>query len=1126
MPHLSIDLLGPMQVSIDDRRITTLESDKVRALLAFLAVEADQPHTRESLVGLLWPDFSEESARHNLRQALFNLRMILGDHVADPPYLLVRRGSIQFNKLSDYSLDVNLFNQSFSAYQDKLPVDFEGSSSIATDLEETVKLYRGEFLAQLSVDDSAEFEEWLLVLRERYHQKTLEALSYLTNYYELQADFSIARRYASRQLELDPWREEAHCQMMRVLALDGQRSTALAQYEACKRILASELGVEPSDETVELYDQIRLGNLRPKIDQSISTASAAIINLPAQLTPFIGRKADIDQLGKMISDPACRCITLVGPGGIGKTRLAVQAVSDHRIEFKHGVVFVPLAAVDTFVGVIPALTNAINLSIYGPGDPESILLNYLHDKQMLLILDNVEQLLVNPALKKSMLDLLIDILQQAPGVTLLITSRQAVNLQEEWIFEVRGLSFPEASVTEGFEGYDAIALFYQRARRIHPGFVLSPVNNPDVARICRLVDGMPLAIELAAMWIRTLMPVEIAEEIEKGLDFLSSSYGDIPERHRSIRIVFDHSWDFISVEEQHVLARLSVFRGGFQRQAAEQVAGATLSILSMLVNRTLLQRTGAGRYELHELVRQYCATRLSANLQEKIITQERHYSFYLEFAEAAQEELKGSRQLEWLGRLEQDHDNFRAALEWALENDSKVPGGNERALRLPAALRWFWRMRGHFNEGLDWLLESLQQCQTCTVAARANALLGVSLLMNALGDLGAARAPAEESVCIFRQSGDRAHLAEALMIAGLTSLWEGEATSGHELTREALAIYRDIGDRWGEAQALYRLGSYLSDYSGDPAGRAMLEESASILESLGEKYLYTSVLISLGIVDLSHGDYAAAKTCFERGLKSTKEINHPWGIADALTNIGCLLRIQGEYEKAQSCFLEALTVYKEHGRNIWEVDAWCAMAENAICQGDLSTAKSNLSNATIILGKSENKWLHILLLYFKGKLAYYEKEYALAIELLGNAAAYAREGQFKPDLARSLVALSLTKLKVGETGFAMEALREGLAIFGETGNKLGIVTALEAHAELTINEAKFASAAIVLGVAHNLRQALGAGRPPIDRTMYENNLVMIKEHLGEEVFRNLWAQSDVKPFAEVVGDILSGETLE
>jgi hypothetical protein len=286
----------------------------------------------------------------------------------------------------------------------------------------------------------------------------------------------------------------------------------------------------------------------------------------------------------------------------------------------------------------------------------------------------------------------------------------------------------------------------------------------------------------------------------------------------------------LSSEEQQVLQKLSVFRGGFQRQAAEQVAGATLSILSTLVNRTMLRRAAAGRYDLHELVRQYSAAQLASDHQAKKIAHERHYAFYLALAEASEQELKGRNQLEWLGRLEQEHDNLRAALQWALESDDFVCDDDELVLRLAAALRWFWRMRGHFYEGRDRLNAALQCSPDSRTAARASALLGKSMLENAIGDLGAARIPAEESLSIFRELGDQECLAEVLIIAGFTLIWQGDSALGQAWTGEALDIYLKTGNRWGEAHALYRLGSYLADYSGDAAGREMLEASASLLE--------------------------------------------------------------------------------------------------------------------------------------------------------------------------------------------------------------------------------------------------------------------------------------------------------
>jgi len=377
MPHLSLGVLGPLQVAIDDTPVTTLESDKARALLVYLAVEADHPHRRESLVGLFWPDCPEPVARHNLRQALFSLRQAIGDHDATPPYLLISRDAIQLNRAGALTLDLAQFNTIFRTCEESRSQGSEDPSIRAARLEEMVKLYRGEFLKHFFLEDSAEFEQWALVQRESLHQHVLDAHSDLASYYELHRDFQAARRHALRQLELDPWREEAHCQMMRALALDGQRSAALAQYETCRRVLAEELGVEPSAETRELVEQIRTGKFKTEDESPSSIPTAPIHNLPVSLTSFLGREQELIDLDRLIADPECRCISLVGPGGIGKTRLAVQAAQQHRAGFAHGVAFVPLAAVGSVEAAIAAMATAIQLYFYGANDPRVQLLDHL-----------------------------------------------------------------------------------------------------------------------------------------------------------------------------------------------------------------------------------------------------------------------------------------------------------------------------------------------------------------------------------------------------------------------------------------------------------------------------------------------------------------------------------------------------------------------------------------------------------------------------------------------------------------------------------------------------------------------------------------------------------------------------
>jgi len=587
-----------------------------------------------------------------------------------------------------------------------------------------------------------------------------------------------------------------------------------------------------------------------------------------------------------------------------------------------------------------------------------------------------------------------------------------------------------------------------------------------------------------------------------------------------MRVVFDHSWQRLAAKEQQVLCQLSVFRDGFSRQAAEQVAGASLSVLSTLVNRTLLSRAAAGRYELHELVRQYSAARLLADPLAHAAAQQRHCACFLALAETAEQELKGRNQLAWLGRLEQEHDNLRAALAWALGSDRTASGGDELALRLSGLLRWFWRMRGHFHEGRSWLIRSLEQCPERRTAARAAALLGKSLLMYELGDLGAVRLSAEESVAIYRELGDQHGLAEGLTLIGLTLIWHGEASLGQARLEEALAICRAAGDRWGEARALYRLGSCLADIAGDPTGRAMLEESAAILEGLQEKYVLISVLISLGIVDAGFGDYAAARARLEHGLAMARENEHPLRMADALANLGSVYRILGEYSTAQSHLEKALQVYQEHGCSIWEADVQCALAKNAICQGDLTTARFCLQAASNLLETSENKWLQALVCYFQGLLAHYEGDGVAAMMLLDKTTALAREGQYKPDLARSLVALGRVRRTLGEVLPASALLMEGLVLFRALGQKLGIANAIEELGAVSAVQGDGQQAAMLFSTAHALRERMGAPLPPVDRAAYDSVLAACRAQLGEAAFAEAWAQAAARSWQEVVEEVL------
>ena len=382
MAPLMLHVFGAFQVTLADGSTARFESDKTCALLVYLAVEADRPHRRDALVGLLWPDEPEQTARHNLRQALFSLRQTIGDPAAQPPYLLITRDEIQFNTASDFALDVATFSAHLAACASHPHSRLDACAVCAPRLQQAVDLYRGKFLQEFFLADSAEFEEWAVARREALHQRALDALTDLANYTSNTAIWPRRGRCALRQLELDPWREQAHRQLMRVLALEGQRGAAIAQYETCRRVLAEELGVEPSSETRELYERITGRRLELEVEwrappQNFNLQPQPPI-LPISLTPFIGRERELADLGRLIADPACRCITLVGPGGIGKTRLALQTASQmHRNDFAHGVAFVPLVPSIQLKRSFRRLPTRLVFRFNGPTSPRVQLLNYL-----------------------------------------------------------------------------------------------------------------------------------------------------------------------------------------------------------------------------------------------------------------------------------------------------------------------------------------------------------------------------------------------------------------------------------------------------------------------------------------------------------------------------------------------------------------------------------------------------------------------------------------------------------------------------------------------------------------------------------------------------------------------------
>jgi DNA-binding SARP family transcriptional activator/predicted ATPase len=783
MALFSIQLFGTFQVAVGGTPVNGFRSDKVRALLAYLAVEANRSHRRDALAGLLWPEMPETKAHDNLRLALHRLRQALSLAGAFPEqFFEITPKTIQFKCGDEALVDVLAFSRLLAESHSHRHSRTESCVACVRRRMQAAALYHGDLLQGFFVD-SQPFDEWLTVQREALRFQALETLYLLAAYYEETGDFAQAQRFARWQLEMDAWREDAHRQLMRSLALAGQRSEALAQYEACARMLEENLGVEPDDETQELYQHILSGvkALPSNLELSEKTLSAAKRAMPSFLpsvpsTPLAGRQDEMAQISAFLENPRARLLTLAGPGGVGKTRLALQAAWEWRGSFPQGVCFIPLAGVDTPDLLLPAIAEGLEFASHAGEDFKAQLLNYLRGKEMLLVLDNFEHLLVAA-------DAVIEILSQAVGVKILATSRQRLGLENEQVIELAGLDYPIAAgsgeADAEAEACSAVQLFVNSATRL--GWRPAENHLPAIIRICQLVEGLPLALELAAAWTRVLLPAEIAYEIERDLGFLAASHPEVPERQRSLRVVYAASWNLLSEEERRVWQGLSVFRGGFLLDAARQIAGASPHVLVALLDKSLLRRGADGRFEIHELLRQFAAEKLIASPDECQTIGARHAAFYLEFIcqrKAALEDAfcRGQRPVEFLVEIDQEIDNLRTSTNKLFgPGYSDFPGDEEIIQAYVDGLGLFYEyqgwpqeMRRLYEQALAWV-ETLPG-QRISPALRADWFFHLGKACMGLGQITSSRTSLEQALAEWgiRMPGSPGKAAFALLTQMIT----------------------------------------------------------------------------------------------------------------------------------------------------------------------------------------------------------------------------------------------------------------------------------------------------------------------------------------------------------------------
>ena len=1035
MAHLSLWLLGACRAAVDGEPVTDFATDKVQSLLAYLAVEADRPHRRDALAEFLWSGSPSKNARLSLRQALYQLRQAIGDGEASDgtdksnpgasPFFHVSRRTIQFNAQSDHWVDAAEVTSLAEACKQHRHRGRATCIPCLRRMERMVELYRGEFMDGFPAGDSPAFEEWVLIQREWLHREATEALTDLADWSERRGDLRQAREYARRQVDLEPWREEAHRQLMRLLALEGQRSAALAQYQDCREALRTELGVEPMESTRRLYESIRSQEQgTPRFAQGPISH-----NLPPPPTPFLGREDELEELAGLLADPDCRMVTLVGPGGIGKTRLAVQAAGEQIGNFAHGVTFVPLASLDSPDLLPSAIADAVDFSFREKVAPEEQIISYLREKQILLVLDNMEHILEGAKLLARLLHL-------APGVILLVTSRERLNLREEWLLAVGGLSYPipgdlapgwgerspadHADVAaELSETYAAVDLFMQEVRRRQPGFHLSPKAVGDLVRIVQLVEGLPLGVELAAASTGMRTCEEIADEIERNLDILSTDLRNVPRRQRSIRATFEHSWELLSQEERDLLAQLSVFRGGFSREAALNVTSSPFSLLQALVQKSLVRRIGSDRYGLHGLLAQFAADKLRDGLVQREHAAIRHARYYAQLLGREGPRLKEARGREPLRRLTLELKNVRQAWRTAVtQNSASLAEESVETLYL------FYDRACRFREGVDLLSPAVDRWTGDETRRRllAKVLARVGALRLQLSDYPGARASLEQALDIDESLNAAADQVFCLIHLSAVARRQGDYGETARLSARALDLSRRAGDLWGETHALLHLGLARYRQGNVDEAEVLLKESLAAAQRSDLPGLVVAPLNLLGDIACHRGDYEAGHRLLERCLTVTRQLDDQFRVAIALNNLGTVLHCLEQVEEAQAAYQESLEICREIGDREGQAIALSNLGEISLEAGANEDAVALIRQGLTLAREIGDQWAVMACLNSLGEATLGLGDREQAQRHFIEALSIAEETETLPMLFKALVNLGIVFSEMGRSGLAAEVL--------------------------------------------------------------------------------------------------------
>ncbi|MEU8898209.1 BTAD domain-containing putative transcriptional regulator [Nocardia sp. NPDC048505] len=1034
-------VLGPLQVWTDQGAPVPLPAGQVQTLLAVLLVHRGNPVSTDRLLEVLWPGRAPRKAGAALQVKVSQLRALLAAAEPGARAMVAARGGGYCLAVAPGTVDADRFEQAL------VPVDTSARHRADT-LTAALRLWRGATLADFADADFAVVEiARLTELRLSAIETRAEALLEL-------GEFSGLGGELAPLIAEHPLRERLRAAQLRALYHAGRQSEALAAFTDLRQRLRSELGVDPGPEITAVHRAILAhdpllappGRAASEATTSRHEAPGAPTNVPGQLTELIGRAEAAHEVRALIGE--YRLATLVGPGGVGKTRLSIEVAATVRAEYPGGSWFVELAGSDpgasltTLVDTVQAVLGIRN-DLRAAGAPVDALITALAGRQVLLVLDNCEHVVAVAA------ELTQKLLRALPGLRVLATSREPLGVSGEAVYPVAALELPHAPADLGAEAlrkFSAVRLFAARAAAAAPGFTIDASNAAAVATICRRLDGIPLALELAAARVRALGVHELAARMDDRFELLVAGQRGGPGRQQTLRAMIDWSWTQLSAPEQAVLSRLSVHADGFGVAAAEHICAATadlsrgrvLDLLARLVDRSLITTTDSGggpRYRLLESVALYCAERLTESGAADRVRAARN-EYYTVLAERACDELRLTDQRSWLTTLDTEYPNLRAAVE-----DSARRGDSTVALRLVGGLAWYWFLRGRIAEGVRLLETALCSPGADGTALRARAT-GWRAALTLLGRDDADRAAlVTAGLASFDQVADPAGQAFTEWLLGEALLGGGDHALSATLAQRALAGFAAAEDSWGRAAALSSAAHHAL-LRGDLAALDRdATASARLFAELGDGWGRLRALDLLARRAEILGDYTEAARLRRDGLRRAEELGLWSQVADMLSGLGRLALLAGDLRQARACHERARELSVSHGHQLGRVFAEVGLGLGARREGRLDDAESHTRSA----------------LDWNQRVGY------------------------EPGIAHSLTELGFIAEQRGDLGRARELHDQAMAVARRTGDPRAVAFALEGLAGAAVLAGRPGQARELLAEAASARADAGAPLPAAER---------------------------------------------